>query len=181
MQLNNPIFINQTDADIRYVNTTGDTINGNIAINGNLNALGNYYVKVARLSDQTISQDTDTVIQFSRITDPNNWYNTGTYRITPTISGNYCANLMVSWKQGSAARNIQTNVQIRKAGNTFAINQTPVESGLNFSVYACGITTLNGTTGDYIEATAYSANPTSQNLVGEAVGTWTKMEVFKLN
>jgi hypothetical protein len=175
MLLNNPIFINQTDADNRYVNTTGDTINGNI------NALGNYYVKVARLSDQTIPQDTDTIIQFSRITDPNNWYNTGSYRISPTISGNYCVNLMVSWKQGSAARNIQTNVQIRKAGNTFAINQTPVESGLNFSVYACGITTLNGTTGDYIEATAYSANPTSQNLVGEAVGTWTKMELFKLN
>ena len=34
MQLNNPIFINQTDADIRYVNTTGDTINGNVTTNG---------------------------------------------------------------------------------------------------------------------------------------------------
>lgn len=34
MQLNNPIFINQTDADIRYVNTTGDTINGNITTSG---------------------------------------------------------------------------------------------------------------------------------------------------
>jgi ABC-type nitrate/sulfonate/bicarbonate transport system permease component len=28
MILNNPIFINQTDADVRYVNTTGDTVNG---------------------------------------------------------------------------------------------------------------------------------------------------------
>lgn len=34
MQLNNPIFINQTDADVRYVNTTGDTINGNITTSG---------------------------------------------------------------------------------------------------------------------------------------------------
>jgi hypothetical protein len=34
MQLNNPIFINQTDADIRYVNTTGDTINGNLNVSG---------------------------------------------------------------------------------------------------------------------------------------------------
>ena len=33
MQLNNPIFINQTDADVRYVNTTGDTINGNLIAN----------------------------------------------------------------------------------------------------------------------------------------------------
>jgi hypothetical protein len=41
MQLNNPIFINQTDADIRYVNTTGDAINGNITINGNILRSGN--------------------------------------------------------------------------------------------------------------------------------------------
>jgi len=163
MQLNNPIYINQTDADIRYTKA------------------GNYYVKVARTGDQTITQNLDTNIQFSTITDPNNWYNTGTYRVTPTISGNYCANLMVSWKQGSAARNIQTNIQLRKAGNTFAITQVPVESGLNFSVYACGITTLNGTPGDYIEATAYTSNSPNQNIIGESIGTWTKMEVFKLN
>lgn len=31
---NNPIFINQTDADVRYVNTAGDTINGNITTSG---------------------------------------------------------------------------------------------------------------------------------------------------
>jgi hypothetical protein len=34
MILNNPIYINQTDADVRYVNTTGDTINGNVTTNG---------------------------------------------------------------------------------------------------------------------------------------------------
>ena len=34
MILNNPIFINQTDADVRYVNTAGDTINGNITTRG---------------------------------------------------------------------------------------------------------------------------------------------------
>lgn len=32
MILNNPIFINQTDADIRYVNTTGDAINGALSV-----------------------------------------------------------------------------------------------------------------------------------------------------
>jgi hypothetical protein len=48
MQLNNPIFINQTDADVRYVNTlnnqningvktftTGIVISGNITVSGN--------------------------------------------------------------------------------------------------------------------------------------------------
>lgn len=38
MILNNPIFINQTDADIRYINTTGDTVNGNLTITGHLAA-----------------------------------------------------------------------------------------------------------------------------------------------
>ena len=32
MILNNPIFINQTDADVRYVNTTGDAINGTLSV-----------------------------------------------------------------------------------------------------------------------------------------------------
>lgn len=163
MQLNNPIFINQTDADVRYTRA------------------GNYYLKLARTGDQTINAGSDAVIQFSRVTDPNNWYNTGTYRITPTISGNYCANVMVSWKQGSVARNNQTNIQIRKGTTTIALTQAPVESGLNFSVYATAITTLNGTTGDYIDVTAYTDNTTSQNLVGEVNGSWTKMEMFKLN
>jgi hypothetical protein len=34
MILNNPIFINQTDADVRYVNTTGDAINGTLSVTG---------------------------------------------------------------------------------------------------------------------------------------------------
>ena len=41
MQLNNPIFINQTDADIRYVHTTGDTVNGNLRIDGDILRSGN--------------------------------------------------------------------------------------------------------------------------------------------
>lgn len=32
MILNNPIFINQTDADVRYVNTTGDAVNGTLSV-----------------------------------------------------------------------------------------------------------------------------------------------------
>jgi len=36
MILNNPIFINQTDADVRYVNTTGDAINGTLSVTGNV-------------------------------------------------------------------------------------------------------------------------------------------------
>jgi hypothetical protein len=35
MQLNNPIFINQTDADLRYVNTAGDNMTGPLGLNNN--------------------------------------------------------------------------------------------------------------------------------------------------
>ena len=34
MQLNNPIFINQTDADVRYINATGDALNGSLSVTG---------------------------------------------------------------------------------------------------------------------------------------------------
>jgi hypothetical protein len=191
MQLNNPIFINQTDADIRYVNTNGDTINGvltvtgnlnvrsNLTVTGNLNSAGNYYVEVARTTNQTILNGTDTGIQFSSVTDPNNWYNGSTYRITPTVSGNYVTNLMVSWQKGTVNNN-QTNIQIRKNNNTIAINKSVIVTGDDFTSYATAITTLNGSS-DYIDATAYTANPTSQVINGTADGAWTKMEVFKLN
>lgn len=84
-------------------------------------------------------------------------------------------------EKGSVARNNQTNIQIRKGTTTIALTQAPVESGLNFSVYATAIATLNGTTGDYINVTAYTDNTTNQDLVGEVGGSWTKMEMFKLN
>lgn len=35
MILNNPIFINQTDADLRYVNTSGDSMTGPLGLNDN--------------------------------------------------------------------------------------------------------------------------------------------------
>ena len=34
MQLNNPIFINQTDADVRYINATGDAVSGLLTVTG---------------------------------------------------------------------------------------------------------------------------------------------------
>jgi hypothetical protein len=45
MQLNNPIFINQSDADNRYINTTGDSINGVLSVTGlTVSGLGNSFI-----------------------------------------------------------------------------------------------------------------------------------------
>ena len=154
-------------------------VSGNATITGNLNSAGNYYVKVARLSNQTVLNGIDTGIQFSSVTDPNGWYNASTYRITPTVSGNYVTNLMVSWQKGTINNN-QTNIQIRKNNNTIAINKSVIVTGDDFTSFATAITSLNGSS-DYVDATAYTANPTSQVINGTADGAWTKLELFKLN
>ena len=45
MQLNNPIFINQTDADVRYINTTGDAVNGLLTVTGlTVSGLGTSFI-----------------------------------------------------------------------------------------------------------------------------------------
>jgi len=155
------------------------TVSGNTTISDNLNALGNYYVKVARTTNQTINNGSNTTIQFSSVTDPNSWYNASTYRATPTVSGNYVINLMVNWQKGTINDN-QNNIQIQKNGNTISINKSTIVTGDDNTSFATAIATLNGSS-DYIEATAYTANPTSQVINGTVDGAWTKMELFKLN
>ena len=170
--------INIRDGD---VNLSGNaTISGNLTVTGNLNSAGNYYVKVARLADQTIAQGADAVIQFSGVADPNNWYNSGTYRTTPTVAGNYAINVAAVWRPGTIPPTNQVNIQIRKGVTTIALVQEPVHSGMNITQNAFAIASLNGSS-DYIDVTAYTSNTTSQNLIGTADGAWTKMELFKLN
>lgn len=53
MQLNNPIFINQTDADLRYVNTAGDNMTGPLGLNDN---------NLSAFSAQLINETTNFLI-----------------------------------------------------------------------------------------------------------------------
>ena len=151
---------------------------GITTVTGNLNAAGNYYVKLARTTNQTITNGTDTLIGFSTISDPNNWYSGITTRTTPTVAGTYHVDVMLNWNAGSVT-NDQTNIQIRKNGNTFALSQVGIHT-FGYTQNACGIVTMNGTT-DYIDFTVYTANPTNQVVTGTADGAWTKMEIFKIN
>ena len=153
-------------------------ITGVTTITGNLNAAGNYYVKLARTTNQTISNSVDTLIGFSTITDPNNWYTGITTRTTPTVAGTYRVDAMLNWLAGSIT-NDQTNIQIRKNGTTFALSQVGIQTH-PYTMNACGIVTMNGTT-DYIDFTAYTSNPTSQDVKGTTDGAWTKLEIFKIN
>jgi len=155
------------------------TPTGNAILSGNLNAAGNYYVKLARTSNQTITSLSDTLIGFSAISDGNNWFNSGNNRITPTVAGNYCINAMVKWEAGAATNTVQSNIQIRRNGTTAALSVCGVQTH-TYTMNVSAIVTLNGST-DYVELTAYTGNPTSQDIGGDAGGTLTKLEMFKLN
>ena len=173
------IGIGTSNATSKLTVSGNALITGVTTITGNLNALGNSYVKLARTSNQTVTNGTDTLIGFSVISDPNNWYSGITTRTTPTVAGTYRVDVMINWQNGSVANN-QTNIQLRKNGNTFALSQVGIQTNFAYTQTACGIVTMNGTT-DYIDFTVYTANPTSQVVTGTADGAWTKMEIFKIN
>jgi hypothetical protein len=157
----------------------GDTlITGVTTIRGNLNAAGNYYVKLARTTNQTITGGVDALIAFTATSDTNGWYSGITTRTTPTVAGTYRVDAMINWQAGTVTNN-QTNIQLRKNGTTFALSQVGIQT-FSYTQNACGIVTMNGTS-DYIDFTVYSGNPTSQVVTGTADGAWTKMEVFKIN
>jgi hypothetical protein len=187
-------FVSATTANISGVSTLGNTIvggsttalivtgnariSGATTITGNLNAPGNYYVKLSRLTNQTVTNGIDTLIGFSVVSDPNSWYSEITTRTTPTVAGTYHVDAMLHWNAGSITNN-QTNIQIRKNGSTFALSQVGIHT-FAYTQNACGIVTMNGTS-DYIDFTAFTGNTTNQVVTGTADGAWTKMEIFKIN
>ena len=182
---NKAVFNSNGSVELYYDNSkkfetsgVGVTVYGATTITGNLNAPGNYYVKLARLTNQTVSQNTDTLIGFTATSDTNGWYSGITTRTTPTVAGTYNVNAMMNISAGSATNN-QTNIQLRKNGSTFAISQVGIQT-FAYTMNACGIVTMNGTT-DYIEFSVYTGNPGGQTVVGTSDGAWTKMEIFKIN
>lgn len=169
-----------TSAPTSKLTVVGSTnIYGDTTVSGNLNAPGNYFVKLARLTNQTILTGVDTLIGFTATSDTNGWYSGITTRTTPTVAGNYYVSAMVNWQAGATTNANQCNIQLRKNANTFAITIMGIQT-FQYGQYVCGIVAMNGTT-DYIDLTAYTSNATSQGITGDASGLYTKMEIFKLN
>jgi hypothetical protein len=122
-------------------------------------------------TNQTIPFGVDTVIQFTDDIDPNNWWDSSTYRFQPNIAGYYVWHVQVWWQQGVLNGTNQNNIQVRKNGGSIAITQAPVTSTIGNSQSFSRITQLNGTT-DYLDVTAFTGNTTSQVLNGGANGTY---------
>jgi len=132
------------------------------------------YVVQGKLSaNQSISANTDVIIQFVDDFDPQNWWNASTYQFTPTIAGYY--NIFVGvWLDNPGVTNNQANVQVRKNGNSFIIVQNPLNNVTGQAFEASKIVYLNGTT-DYVDFTIYQGSTGSVNILqgtANGSGTW---------
>lgn len=121
-------------------------------------------------STQTVPANTDTIITFIDDFDPQGWWTPNKFQ--PTIAGYYTISTQIWWGAGTINNN-QTNLQLRKNGSVqLAIAQTPVNnSTVGEFLSISTIAYFNGTS-DYVEVSAYSSNPTSQDINGSASGTW---------
>jgi hypothetical protein len=112
----------------------------------------------------------DTVVTFVDDFDPNGWITSNKFQ--PTIAGYYNIQVAVWWNVGSVTNN-QHNIQLRQNGTTqvaIQVNQI-ITGGLGSGQEIDTILYFNGTT-DYVEVTAYTGNPTSQDINGASSGTW---------
>ena len=160
-----------TDSYALYVES------GRTYMGGALDAPGSYRCSIGLATSQTITA-TDAVVNFTDISDPNNWWDATTKKFTPTIAGWYYFNYQANWAAASIT-NAQCNIQMRKNATTFSIGQMQLLSGSPYSMSCSGMVYLNGTT-DYVDFTAYSANTTSHSLTGESNQQYTKVDMFKI-
>ena len=152
--------------------------NGRTYMGGGLDAPGLYRCSIGLATNQTINFNTDTLINFTDISDPNNWWDATAKKFTPTVAGWYYISFQANWAAASIT-NAQCNLQARKNGNTFTIGMMQLLSGNAYSMSCSGMIYLNGTT-DYLDFTAYSSNTTSHVLTGEASQQYTRVDMFKI-
>jgi hypothetical protein len=132
-------------------------------------------VAIGRLnSDQTIAPGSDVLISFIDDSDPNNWWDATTKRLTPTIAGYYDIALY-AWWPANAASTGQYNIQVRKNGTTVAIYQNLTSTSTSSGVSQGGskLVYLNGST-DYLDFTAYNGSSGSVDIqFGSSTGQGT--------
>jgi hypothetical protein len=161
-------WVSATSGPIGATGPTGPT--GDIGPTGPISL--NYICQASLTSDQTITSNIDTRIQFTDEYDPNNWW-TSSNTFNPTINGYYLVTAAIWWAAGVSNLSNQTNLQIRQNGSTQkAIVQSPIEWNSGNTQIVTRLIQLNGST-DYLDITAYTGNTTSQVIqAGSGSGTW---------
>ena len=120
------------------------------------------YISQGRLaSDFTVTANTDTLLPFVVDFDPQGWWNPTTKRLTPTIAGYYLVDYQVWWAAGASGITGQNNIQARRNGNTFIVDQLTINSNNGYTLDGNKAIYMNGST-DYLDFTAYTSNTTSQ-------------------
>lgn len=159
-----------TNAATRFTLAAGGGITANSFTGSLQGALSSRYICQAYLnSNQSIPTDADTVVRFVDDIDPNNWYNDGTYRFTPTIAGYYSISA-AAWLSTANATTNQFNFQCRKNGNQIIIVQCPLPNDVGQSLTFTRMVYMNGS-GDYLDFTIYQGAGIDVDLNG-GNGTW---------
>ena len=72
-----------------------------------------YLVKGTLSANQNLNNGSDTVINFdTKAFDPQNWFNTTSHTVTPTIAGYYKVTFSAWFTQGTGSAGTQYNIQI---------------------------------------------------------------------
>ena len=120
------------------------------------------YISQGRLAnDFTVTANADQLIPFVVDFDPQGWWNATSKRLTPTVAGYYLVDFQVWWGVGASGSTGQNNIQARKNGNTFFIDQVTINSNNGYTLSGTKAVYMNGST-DYLDFTAYTSNTTSQ-------------------
>ena len=136
--------------------TLGSTNAGTIAL-GSGDVQSNFldpYFHVYKSSDQSISDNTDTKVQFNaELWDSNNCFDSSTnYRFTPTVAGKYYLFSQCRYTTGSANAVDSCGMAILKNGSTryFENILIPNSNGNGWVMTSAGILDFNGSS-DYAE------------------------------
>jgi hypothetical protein len=139
----------------------------------------NYITQGVLAADTTITNGIDNIVPFVAGYDPQGWWNNTLKRFQPSIPGYYYVTYGAWWATATTA-NGQTNIQTRfydSSGvgqTTYIISQATLDISNGRSLCGTKLIYLNGIT-NYLEFTAYTSNPTSQQLqIGSSAssGTW---------
>lgn len=182
---NNPsLFMDGTSARLGNVGIKTATPNEALTVTGNISATGflhqhaNFCV-LALTANQTLTVNTDTILNLVVKDDPNSWYYSTNHSVKPTVAGYYNVIGMVNYKEVSNSNN-QQNIQLLKNSNTFSLAMTPNNTTIPLTLVAQGIVYCNGST-DEIKLQAYSSHNNGHTINGTSDGAWTKLEVFKIS
>ena len=177
-------IVNSSSTNLMYVRDDGNigigttTPSTKLHVNGIITQSA-VHASAGLSTDQTITANSDTVLQLTDKDDPNNWWNASTYRFLPTASGYYFIAAQVNWEPGAGSG--QLNIQLRKNGNSFSLCQDTMITNITLTQHVNGIVNLNGST-DYVELTAYTATTNASQIVnGTADRAWTKLEAYKIS